>query len=430
MAERSRAGTSRAFNELFWFHSYPQMTLNQVRKVMENLAEDVKNRNTRQIRANSRLLARLLAGRTLQGAITAGIYALIFGGVFGLATKKKEAQDEFGKFLLDSYIGGLGGPAAIGKRMLEQGGDSKTLAANVAGISTPVSLAGEFLDMRMGNGKYEGRDWFEKIGMFVEGKTPAWRMFKTGLALHGLAEGNPKLDAAKKAFYRWKRELPGRQTTSSSGEPTEEDAAFTAQIRRVIDKLEKGGDWRTELKQVAEKDKSKSLFAKTILRDNNGAGLSEEQIGQLEQRIGKEAVSLLKARDAMVRQLARELGEKEGDVSAVSQPTGTLAVDTMSQGKRIERLENALPTDIREWLTKNELRLTDVSPERKEGPDRVLVKNEDYLKLEAEVVKEYEEGIRQLMDNPSFASASRKEKQERLNRRLSLAERRAKNLTR
>jgi len=432
MAERSRAGTSRAFNELFWFHSYPQMTLNQVRRVMENLSDDVTKGNIPQAKANAKLLGRLIAGRTMQGAITAGIYALVFGGLFGLAVKKKEAKDNLDKFLLDSFLGGLGGPAAIGKRLLEQGGDSKTLAANVAAISTPVSAASDIYDMSMGNGKYEGRGSFERIGMFLESKTPAAKMFETGMALYGLSEGNPKLDVAKKAFYRWKRDVKGWKSTSESAD-SEESQQFTAQMRRTLSALQNGGDWRTELGKVKGKNEnsaSKSMFSQTILKDKDSKGLSEEDLGLLRKRIGDEAVNLLQAHDAMVRQIARELGENEGDVSKLSTKPLGLAVDAMSQGKRVERLQDQLAVDVSEWLTKNKLHLNDVTPERKLAGRQEKLDVPQYQRLEAAAVQEYEAAIRRLMLNPSFQSRPHKEQQERLNTVLDLAEKRAKRLSR
>ena len=430
MAERSRAGSSRAFNELFWFHSYPQMASNQLRKVIENLAEDVKNGNGPQAKANGKLLARLIAGRTMQGAITAGIYALIFGGLFGLAVKKKEAKDELGKFLIDSFIGGLGGPAAIGKRLMEQGGDSKTLAANVVGISTPVSAASEIYDIGMGNGRYEGRRTFEKIGMFIESHTPALKMLKTGMAAYGLSEGDPKLDAAKKAFYRWRRDEKGWKSSTSEGD-SDEDKDFRAQMRRVVETLNRGGDWRKELEAVGDKDRAgKSLFARTLLRDQNGKGLSEADKDSLRKRIGDDAVKLLEAHDSMIRQIARELGEKEGNVKSLSEKPLGLAVDSLSEGKRLERLDSRLPSDVRQWLSANELHLNDVSPKQGIGRRQHLVSNEAYDRIEEAAVQEYERRIRRLMMKPGFQLHTRKEKQEKLNEELTLAEERAKRLSR
>lgn len=430
MAERSRAGTSRAFNELFWFHSYPQMTLNQVRKVMENLSDDVQNGNTAQAKANAKLLGRLIAGRTMQGAITMGVFALVFGGLFGLDVKKKEAKDQLGKFLLDAFLGGLGGPAAIGKRILEQGGDSKTLAANVAAISTPVSAASDIYDLSMGNGKYEGRGSFERIGMFLESKTPAAKMFQTGMALYGLSEGDPKLDVAKKAFYRWRRDEKGWKTSTSEGD-LEEDKVFRAEMRRVVEKLQAGGDWQTELKKVSDTSRAgKSLFARTLLRDQNGKGLSEEDLASLRKRIGDEAVNLLQTNDSMIRQIARELGVNDGKVDNLNRTNQGLAVDALSQGKRIERLASSMPVDVSEWLRKNDLHLTDVSPEQRLAGRKELIPTTDYGRLETVVSQQYQEAIRRLMLSPSFDGRSKKDKQERLNEALTQAEQRAKRLSR
>ena len=54
------------------------------------------------------------------GALTAGLMALITGGLFGVASKKKEAEDQKVQFAIDSMLGGFGGPLVILKRMAEK----------------------------------------------------------------------------------------------------------------------------------------------------------------------------------------------------------------------------------------------------------------------------------------------------------------------
>lgn len=306
MAEKSRAGASRLFNELFWFHSYPQMTLNQLRSVGGNFVEDLKSGNCPQAWQNAKLLGRMFGGRALQGALTVGLMALAYEWIFGVEERKQEFKDEPVEFLFESYLAAMGGPLYVMKRVLENSGDSSQLQQTIASTVTPIGLAGELFDASAGNGRYEGRDASEKIGMFVESKTPGWRMIKTGMALVGLSSEDKELESALRSFYRWKREELPRSTF-----PTKESGAeFRAKMRRAVEALQEGKDWRKELEGVNKNSAFRSFLGKRVLEDENSKKLTPEMLEKLRARIGPRAVERLQAYDAMLTQVAYEFSGK------------------------------------------------------------------------------------------------------------------------
>src|SRR4030095_216408 len=108
----------------------------------------------------------LIGGRTLQGAITAGVTALALEGVLGLKIRENEAEDEPVQFVRDSFIAGLGGPLYVLKRVIENTLDASTLQKTAGSLMAPVNIGAEMMDAGLGTGRYEGRNAFERIGLF------------------------------------------------------------------------------------------------------------------------------------------------------------------------------------------------------------------------------------------------------------------------
>ena len=312
MGERSRLGASRIFNELFWFHNYPMMTMNQFRSVAGNFAEAIGNKNWKQAKANANLLSRLVAGKTLQGILMTALIALAYEGIHGVQEKANEAKDETTKFMLDVFFASMGGPLAVMKRTLEKGGDSQQLQESIAATVTPLGIGKEIFDMSAGFGRYEGRGGAEKVGMFLESKTPGFRIMKTGMALAGLSSEDQELNAAVKGFYRWRNQELGRVESRRFGEEAEAGAPFRAQMRRVTEALREGKDWRKELEGAGDRRKVfQSLLSRQILKSSTGGKLTDEQMESLRGRIGEQYVNKLVAYDAMLRQVAYGLIDRE-----------------------------------------------------------------------------------------------------------------------
>lgn len=428
-AEMSRLGASRLFNSVFWFHKYPQMTLNQFRSVGGNLIDDAKayvNKPSAQtwspLYHNAVLMGRQLGGRSAQGAITLAILAGVSGGIYGLVQTKREAEDDVMKFVGEGIVSGYGGPLSVMKRLGQnvKGGDS--FVKEIASLSAPASVTSEMIDMGMGVGKYQGLNTPEKVGKFLEGKTPASRMMKTGMAVAGLSEKDLEFEVAVKGFYKWRREQSGQTKTSVVG-GTDEQIEMRAGMQKVKKAIEAGEDWVAELRKVKDlKGAGNALRAGTLLQVN-GKALNESQLEALKRRIGAKGLEKIQARDAMIREVGRELNEKQESgerktAEMVEQPTGNLAVDRETEGQRNERVTNRLSPKVRDYLKQNEMENLGYTPAIPRGIKKQQLTVEEARKMEEEYVKVVDQLVGTLIDNVELKKANLKVRQEVIGKML------------
>jgi hypothetical protein len=315
----SRWGNSRFFNALFWFHRYPQMVLNQFRGITNNLLEDARRRDWQSAYENGKLMAKFLGAKIAQGALANLFVTLIKEGFAGTDQKAREAKEAFGHFVVESAATGFGGPLAIavrlGQRPIKRAED---LGVEALKTMAPVSATMDSINAIAAMGKYEGLDAFERAAQLLESKTPATPAIRSVAAIMGLAKDNPKLRTARNAFYRWTQQQGWKYPEGLS-----KDAQFHQGMRKTAQELEKGGDYKAELKkaliekaatlkekkQAGEplKSASQSLSHRMILRNQFGGQLSPEEVKSLQAWLGKENFQTLQRRDAMVDALSDAL---------------------------------------------------------------------------------------------------------------------------
>ncbi len=428
-AEMSRLGASRLFNSVFWFHKYPQMTLNQFRSVGGNLIDDAKaytkapsKQTWSPLYHNAVLMGRQLGGRSAQGAITIAILAGVSGGIYGLVQTKREAEEDVMKFVGEGIVSGYGGPLSVMKRLGQnvKGGDS--FVKEIASLSAPASVTSEMIDMGMGVGKYEGLNTPEKVGKFLEEKTPASRMMKTGMAVAGLSEKDLEFEVAVKGFYKWRREQSGQTKTSVVG-GTDEQIEMRAGMQKVKKAIEAGEDWVAELRKVRDlKGAGNALRAGTLLQVN-GKALNESQLEALKRRIGAKGLEKIQARDAMIREVGRELNEKQESgerktAEMVEQPKGNLAIDRETEGQRNERVTNRLSPKVRDYLKQNEMENLGYTPAIPRGIKKQQLTVEEARKMEEEYVKVVDQLVGTLVDYAELKKANLKVRQEVIGKML------------
>jgi hypothetical protein len=249
------------------------------------------------------------------------------------------------------------------------------------------------------------------------------------MSLFGLSQGDPKLDASLKAFYRWRRANLGYRTETTVGTP-EEDKQFHAQMLRAVDALKKGQDWRAALSTAGDYEKvSASLYGRTVLRTPQGKHLSDEQLDVLRKHIGDDPVNILISYDAMLRQVARELSDKK-ETTLLEQPTGTKAIDIETGTQRHEHLMERLSPDIRNFLGEHQLKLPSYRPEVGRTKRKELLEKPDAEMLEVEVAREYEAVLRPLLSSVEFSEFTDEQKKKFLSTRLESARKRAEAIVR
>ena len=327
IAEGSRVGANRLVNSVFRFQSYPMMKMNQLRKVVSGFTEAMRSGTPREKIASAELLGRFLFGSTLQGALTLGIVALFTEGLSGLMVRKQEAEDQPIKFLLESGISTMSGPLYL----LFRGGRDKGIKGygeQAQRMFFPYAVLSDLNDMAYGFGPYEKLDRWQRLGRFVQQKTPGTKAIRVALATVGLAQVDLKTEAAIRGYKRWIREQPGYR---EAGDLLHEGER--AQFRKAMNKAMlalQNGDAEAyqearaeavgEARALPDREKAKqrvaaSMMARRILFDperkyyfkENGLPDNPEALSKLESRIGADALQRLRYYDKMIEQQAEAL---------------------------------------------------------------------------------------------------------------------------
>lgn len=330
-AEGSRMFNSRMFNTLFRFQSYPMMKLNQFRSAWDHFL-DVRDREggyfkatpdgKAEIRRSFEMLSRNVLGTAVQGAGTALLASLAFGGIEGLKLKGQEAQDAPGRFFADSLFAALGGPFYIMVKALQRAGKTD-LANQIGQLVFPYNMAVEMLDVTFGQGQYADLMPLDRIDKFLFERLPGGRAAQQALALAGLSSYNSKLAADMRAFRLWKgREMGWRQ--EEIGRWEDDNRQFRTGMKQVMDAITRGESIIPGLKvatgnspkPVTYSQLAASVRGRTLLRSLDGSPLTTDQMTRLISRIGNDAYKRLAYHDAKLNLIARALAAG-GDAPAV-----------------------------------------------------------------------------------------------------------------
>lgn len=322
-AEGSRAFNSRIFNTAFKFQSYPMMKLNQIRASFGHLTDVLNRPHTgAEVYYASEMAARNIIGTTAQGAMTALITSVAFGGLEGLKQKILEAEDNPVGFLADAGLAAVGGPLYIVARGMQQAGRTDWANQFLASMF-PYSITKELWEATSGGGAYSDMKPADRLDKFMFERIPGGRIIRQVLSVAGLSQRNEALDADIRSFRRWKGQTLGWRQ-EQMGRWEDENKSFRAGMKAAFIAAQRGQSVIPGIK-LAVSDPNKpvtysqlaaSLRARTILRDLDGGALSSEQVKALVSRIGQEAYRRLQYHDAKLNVLAEALG-KGGDRPAV-----------------------------------------------------------------------------------------------------------------
>lgn len=332
-ADGSRAYNNRLFNTLFRFQSYPMMKLNQLRASWGHLADVIEREGGVMHRAGGRLafnkevlyaseiVARQAFGTTAQGALTAMITALAFGGIEGLKLKWKDAQDSPLGFALDSALAAVGGPFYLIVRGMERAGRSE-VANQITAAMFPLSMTKELWDVTTGGGQYADLKPADRMDKFIFERLPGGKIIQQALCISGLSTINADLKADTRAFNQWKGQTMGwRDMRVGRWEDT--NATFRAGMKQAMTAIQRGESILPGLLQatsntgrvVTYNQLAASIRSRTLLRNLDGGALTEEQVTSLIGKIGNEAYRRLAYYDAKLNVVASALADM-GNVPA------------------------------------------------------------------------------------------------------------------
>lgn len=304
-AESGRLGSSRMFNSVFRFQSYPMMKANQSRKVLVDFVDAWSGHSGPGTKkAATKSLARFVAGNAMQGAVTAMLASLAYNGLMGLRIKEEEIKDEPFKFLFDSFLASTSGPAYMLYRGMSESGLGG-IGKQASKVVFPYAISKELYDMSTGAEKYKDLSVGDRIGKFLQSKTPGTRLLAAGAAMAGLSNEDRELDAAMSALFRWKSSELGF-TDNDRHLKKDERAKFRKHIRRAVEAMKEGdssaftSEWMSAVGETSTDAVSQSLSARKVLKGPNGRELTEDEKSSLRRRIGMEAYNKLEYYDLML----------------------------------------------------------------------------------------------------------------------------------
>jgi hypothetical protein len=309
IVEGSLLGGNRLFNSIFRFQLYPMMRLNQVRKVTSNFAHAIESRPMPEKIAAARQWLRMFGFMSQQGAITAGALAMAYGGPLAAMILLNEAMDNPAGFVIDSFMTTLAGPFYMMSKGFEDAG-FHGVARQFLNAVWPISMGGEIFDMANGSGPYKYST--DRFSDFVRRRIPGSRPLRVALATLHLSKDNPDLDTAKKAFYRWRKNVYGFKEEIDYTK-SEEKKKFIAGMRHAVKSMGEGdwegfGDGISRALNVPGKDIKSigaSLRARTVLKTPDGKELGPEELDTLRKHIGIRAVEILQNHDMMIETLSK-----------------------------------------------------------------------------------------------------------------------------
>ena len=308
IAEGSRPSTSRLFNSVFRFQTYPMIKMNQARRLMVNWVDAIESRDAKRIAIASGMAGRFLFGNTMQGAITMGLVTLAYAGREGFKIRWEEMKDEPISFASEAMLSSMSGPLYLLFRGAKQNGLTG-VGEQATRTMFPYAIMNDLNDMAQSQGQYRDTDTIQKIGRFLASKTPMTRAIGTGLAMSGLGNPSQPLDVSIQGLNRWKRDQFGYDEVKMFRKQDEMEK-FRTHIRNAISAMKAGDEEKYTEEWMAAVDAdniesvSRSLRARKVLEGPNGRKLTEEETDALKKRIGFDAYERLEAFDLMLESAA------------------------------------------------------------------------------------------------------------------------------
>lgn len=315
-AQQSRFLANRATQGLFWFLRYPATRANQWARLFQVFVEEMRVRDFKAAGNTALLWGKFIGGATAQGLIQKATFALFYGALFGSGAyliMKHEMEDEPFWFAFDSFRAALGGPFQLITQGYEDAG-LQGIANNFKRLGAPANVAIDFYDYATGSGPYVDTDWTMRTGRYINKNIPGTK-FLRGIAAHfGLMQRDLKLEEAKRALIRWRRQ---KWPLRNFPDPPESGKEFRVNMRKAFESFG-NGDQQAYLEAMAKAaevkifegkstpidvhgDIQQSFMRRRLLRNpETKAALTTEEETQLRNRIGEDAYYRLWAFDRML----------------------------------------------------------------------------------------------------------------------------------
>lgn len=296
-AERSRAGGSRIWNRITIADRFAQMNINRNfdawAKAGKALADG--NASWKDRLAGVAFAADLTVGQTAAAAMTLALKSIVIGGAAVFVDKAFGSPAGLADYLTDAmHYALLGGPV---QAVVEAStSDDESVAESLTGGLLPLSTIQNLKNTFMGTGQYEGLTPLERSAQFLRSGTPVAPAIANIVAIVGIAEDDPELDASISTFWKWR----SKYAATGHMEGQEADTTgFRAAMRKAVNAMRDGEDPSAAIGEAMGAKGGKtvraSLQGKRLLKT-----LKPEQLAELREYVGDRTMTKLEQYDALL----------------------------------------------------------------------------------------------------------------------------------
>lgn len=263
-------------------------------------------------------LSKFMVFATFAGTVAAYIQALLREGPDGVEQKNRELENKPTQFFRDNFAWGTFGPVyGAFYQGLFEGTDSEEsseiIFKKMGRMMFPASETIDLYDALFSKGQFRNMNGGERLSQFIKMHLPIMQTLPGQHVsnLLGMQLGDPKTEAATKAYWRWRFNASNNSVPSHGGTPasrTAEDRQSGIHLRRAFKAFDSGRDPIPHMLRAFESvdaaiDMKSIILNKTLL---DKPGLNDEKRREMERVIGSERMQILRERDFMYRLFAEQ----------------------------------------------------------------------------------------------------------------------------
>lgn len=250
-------------------------------------------------------VVKVLAGASAATTINSLASALFLGGDEAFEVEWNKLTSNPIGYSVDSLLYGIGAGVMGGLvRQINDDGSLENMIFPYVAVREGLQVLGV-----VDGAQYEGRNFFQRVGVWTNRNVPMVRSFTTGLLSELWSDDNrQQMTAAKRGYYDYLKQN-GLNVKMSGGERDEFDVAMT-RLNRAIGVGRDPKEWGDLLREAAmgARDAGKeypwesvaaSLRGKRLLTD-----LKAPQRAALRRHVGDDAMDALVAHDALLGRVA------------------------------------------------------------------------------------------------------------------------------
>jgi len=241
--ERSRLANSRLYGHTIFADRFAMMKTDRTMREINGLISEFRTADGEwkaPTKAGLKHAATYFMGSAASGMAAAFLTAFAVGGPAGVDAWLEQAEsDRMGVLTTGLTYSLVNGPVdAIWRGVTSE--DERSVIGSLGDATLPGNVLQEGFDFMHGYGRYKNRSLLEKAAQFLRAEVPMSRAVRTWAMVAGMG-GDPELEPAKSAFYKWlEKNNPQGRTSKSEMSESPEQKAFGIWMRRAHEALNDG----------------------------------------------------------------------------------------------------------------------------------------------------------------------------------------------